>query len=84
MTYTATISSKRQITIPAPLYRHLGLSQGDKLVVSVDKEGLKLVSPTQLLDELEGSLSVPAKYQGMDLDELIRQAKADYFKTRRG
>ncbi len=41
---TATISSKRQITLPAAMARELGIGPGDKLVVCLE-EGCIVLRP---------------------------------------
>jgi AbrB family looped-hinge helix DNA binding protein len=48
----STITSKGQVTIPAEVRRHLGVSQGDKLSFVIGDEGRRSwITPTA--DELE-------------------------------
>lgn len=42
MTVTVTLSSKGQITLPVAMREELGLVQGDRLTVTLDRRGLIL------------------------------------------
>ena len=77
------ITSKRQITIPAEIYRNLSLNEGDDLLVAVQDNKIILQKGHELLQELAGSVQVPEKYHNKDLDFIIKDAKREYFKSRR-
>ena len=79
MNYLATITSKRQLTIPSKIFKKAGFSDGDKVVISEEKGSLKIVPTQKLLNELEGSIPVPKKFQNKGIDEIIELAKKDYF-----
>ena len=82
MNYTATITSKRQLTIPVDIFIKMGLSKGDKLVIN-EKNGVLEMSPARLLVErLAGSLRVPKSFQGLSDDEMIEKAKEEYFREK--
>lgn len=55
MTYTVSITSQGQISIPAPLRRKLGLDKTSKALVS-EKEGKIVIEPIKDFLELKGSL----------------------------
>ena len=82
MLQTVRISSKRQITIPAQIYRQLSLSQGDRLSIFIDNGSLIIKKSKQLLNELAGSVTVPKRYKNMPIDFIIKEAKKEYFTQR--
>ncbi len=82
MTYIATITSKRQLTIPAELFRKAGFSSGQKVLIDLNEGDLSIKSAFDLIDELEGSVSLPKKIKGKDIDGLITRAKVNHFKKK--
>lgn len=52
MTYTATISSKGQITLPAEIRRSLKLHTGDKITI-VKRNGIAEIKPSTYSEELD-------------------------------
>ena len=78
----ATITSKRQITIPVSLFRRLNLQQGDKVIISEDKGKLTLSPALQLVKQLAGSVKIPEKLKAKNAEEVIRTAKETYFTKR--
>lgn len=82
MSPLVTITSKRQLTIPSKVFEKAGLSKGDKVVVE-EKEGeLRIKKAIDLVEELAGSLKLPKRYRGMTDEEIIKQAKEEYFKNK--
>lgn len=79
MTYIVTVTSKRQITLPANLYFELGIEKGQKL--QIRQQGRELVMSLELdeLHELMGSVKRPKKYAKLGIDEMIAQAKNEYW-----
>ncbi|MFZ2202074.1 MAG: AbrB/MazE/SpoVT family DNA-binding domain-containing protein [Microgenomates group bacterium] len=82
MTYIATITNRGQITIPSDIFRKTPLRKGEKVIVSVDDEGIKMQSATNLVNKLAGSVSVPDSLRGKDVDEIIEIAKKNYFRKK--
>jgi AbrB family looped-hinge helix DNA binding protein len=79
MAYIATITSKRQLTIPSELFKKAKLTEGDKVFME-EKEGNIVLKPAvALIDELAGSVNVPDHLKGVDIDEAIQTAKKNYF-----
>ena len=75
----ATITSKRQLTIPSRLFKKANLSIGERVIIE-EKEGeLRIKKALDLVEELAGSVSVPVRLRGVDIDEAIRIAKRRYF-----
>lgn len=79
MTYTVTVTSKRQITLPAKLFVELGIEKGQKL--QIRQQGRELVMSLELdeLHELMGSVKRPKKFAELGVDEMIAQAKNEYW-----
>lgn len=82
MNYVATITSKNQLTIPIGLVKKVGLMVGQKISVSEENGRLILTPMERLVEELAGSLSIPKKWQGKDVDEIIEEAKREYFRQK--
>ena len=83
MNQTATITHKRQFTIPVRVYNELGLRAGDKVLVT-HANGKLLIEPmTRLIDKLAGSVVVPDRFKRLkNANILIKKAKQEYFKQR--
>lgn len=60
MTYTVSITSQGQISIPAPLRRKLGLDKNSKAIVSEEK-GKILIEPVKDFLEMEGYFKTDIK-----------------------
>lgn len=80
MSKTVRITSKRQLTIPIELFDKMGLKQGQNLLAEERNGSLTLTPVEQRLKELRGSVKVPKKYAGLEINDLIEKAKDDYFK----
>lgn len=82
MQETATITSKRQLTIPSTLYKQLGLKEGQKVTV-IEADGRLIITPAErLVEELAGSLNVPRKWQDKSMEKIIEESKVKYFKSK--
>ncbi len=82
MTQMATITSKKQLTIPAELFRKVGFKIGEKVIVSEENGSLKLTSAEKLVEELAGSLPMPKEWEGKDIDRIIDEARDEYYKQK--
>jgi antitoxin PrlF len=59
---TATITSKGQITIPAPVRYALGLEAGDRVdFIEMEKGRFAIVAATQPVQGLKGLIAKPKK-----------------------
>lgn len=83
MTYLATITSKRQITLPASLFSDMGLKKGQRLTITKRGDELVMVPALAAMYRLMGSVKRPKKYEGMDIDEMIEKAKMEYFSKKK-
>lgn len=79
MQYTATVTSKRQLTLPSEVYRLLGLEKGSKVIITMEDRMAKIEPSLALIDKLAGSLTPPPAYQGLSIDQMIVKAKKEYF-----
>lgn len=82
MPQMATITSKKQLTIPASLFYEAGLYIGQKVIVSEENGRLILTPAERLVEELAGSVPMPAKWKGKKLDRIIDDARDEYFKEK--
>ena len=67
-----TLSSKGQLVIPARLRQLLGLQSGDRLALSLEADGLRLVPQNHEKNRTAHALIGCAGYQGppMSLEEM--------------
>ncbi len=79
----ATITSKLQFTIPSRIAKKAGIKQGDKVDVSEENGRIILTPMKQLIHKLSGSLSMPKEWEGKDIDGIIREAKSEYYGTKK-
>lgn len=82
MTQIATITSKKQLTLPVELFRKAGLKVGQKVIVSEENGRLILTPAERLVEELAGSVPMPRKWKGKNLDKIIEEARDEYFKDK--
>lgn len=79
MNQMATITSKRQLTIPVALFKKANLSQGDRVLIEERNGKLLIKKAVDLVEELAGSIKVPKKWKGKDIDQIIEESKRKYF-----
>ena len=71
-----------QFTIPIKIGRIVGVLSGERVNVS-EENGRIIIAPVKnLLAELAGSLSLPNRWKGKDIDSIIRESKRKRFKSR--
>lgn len=76
---SATLTSKGQITIPSKIIKSANLKKGQKLVFTMNGNIINIETAQSMVRKLAGSLPVPEKFKGMDIDELIRVSKEAHF-----
>ena len=79
MAQLATITSKKQLTLPSEVFKKAGLRVGQKVIVSEENGRLVITPAEKLVEELAGSVKIPKRLQGKDLDQTIEQSKREYF-----
>jgi AbrB family looped-hinge helix DNA binding protein len=82
---TVRITSKRQISIPVNVFNSLGLKKGDNLLINVDFDNERIIMEKQekILNQLAGSLKLPKKYKNKSLEQIISDAKRNYFGSKK-
>ena len=80
MSQMATITSKKQLTLPAVLFREAGLRVGQKVIVSHENGTLTITPAELLVEKLAGSVPIPKKWKGKSLKWIKDQAIKEYFK----
>lgn len=83
MVKIATITTKKQLTLPAAIFRQAHLKEGQKVLVE-EINGEVIIKPlARLVKKLSGSLPMPPRWQNRGLEKIIREAKKDYFQSRK-
>lgn len=83
MNYMATITSKRQLTIPAAIFAALNLRDGEKVLVSTEKNAIKVSPVLQLVNHLAGSVIIPKRFQNLTSEQMVSKAKKEYFQKKK-
>lgn len=79
MVYTATLTSKKQLTIPAQIFYQLNLKEGQKVIVSESNGSIMIEPSLALIERLAGSVKIPKGFQGLSPDEMIKKAREEHF-----
>ncbi|MDZ7587621.1 MAG: AbrB/MazE/SpoVT family DNA-binding domain-containing protein [Patescibacteria group bacterium] len=82
MNYLATVTSKRQLTIPIDIYRLMNLVEGNKVLVSIEDQVIKIEPAQALVEKLAGSVKLPKRFKNKTVDQIITLAKKEYFKQK--
>ena len=82
MNQVATITSKKQLTIPSAIFNKASLRIGQKVLVSEDNGRLIIAPSEALVEELSGILTMPKNWKGKVLNRIINDSKKEYFKNR--
>ena len=83
MQQLATITSKRQLTIPVAIFGELDLKEGERVLVSQEKRKITIQPVKDLVEELAGSVAVPKKFKGLSTEKIIELAKQEYFQNKK-
>jgi bifunctional DNA-binding transcriptional regulator/antitoxin component of YhaV-PrlF toxin-antitoxin module len=79
MQQVATITSKKQLTLPSKLFKKVGFKIGQKVMIRESEGKLIIASGEKLVDELAGSVPIPKRWQGKDPNWMIDKAKEEYL-----
>lgn len=80
MNQLATITSKKQLTLPAGIFREAGLKIGQRVMVTQENGNLLIAPAKSLVEELAGSLTLPKRWKKKSLDRIIEEAKSEHFR----
>jgi len=83
MQQIATITSKRQLTIPVKIFRSLNLKEGYKVVISTENNTIRIIPALSLVEKLAGSVIIPEKFKGLPIEKIVEKAKNSYFKNKK-
>lgn len=83
MTYTATLTSKGQTTIPHQIIKILKLKKSQKLIFQLEGNRIYIETPVDMVNRLSGSFPMPKKFKGMDIEKIIKTSKEEYFKNKK-
>ncbi len=82
MNQIATVTSKKQLTLPSAIFKKAGFKIGQKVMVS-EENGRLLITPAEVLvEEFAGPVPVPKKGKGKDAREIVNEAKSEYFQKK--
>lgn len=75
-----TITKKRQVSIPKEVLEALNVAPNDKITYIIDEnKNVRVINPKELIKSMKHSVEIPQKYQGMNTEAIIEEAKAEYF-----
>lgn len=79
MTYTVTITSQGQISIPIAIRRQLGLEKNSRALVS-EEDGKLTIKPVKDFLEMRGSIKTNKKpLSNAELDDVVGAAVAEEY-----
>ena len=84
MTYTATVTSKNQITLPSKLYKKLGLTKGSKITFIDEGKKITVTAQKSIIDNLANSIRIPNYLNNAIIKTAIEKGKSSYFKNKYG
>lgn len=82
--YSSTLTTKGQATIPVFFRKKWGIKPGEKLIFAESDQGITIKTHSQLVNELYGSLKskVKVKYSDKMADEAVgKMLGEEYIKT---
>jgi len=80
MTYTVSITSQGQLTIPMKIRKKLGIVEGTQAVVE-EKHGELVVKPKKDFWSLGGSMQGDIKLTDEELEQASRQFEKDWARN---
>lgn len=75
----ATITSKRQLTLPVRIFRELALELGEKVIVTIKDGNIVLIPATKYVAQLAGAVSRKTSKRAKNLETAIELAKRRHF-----
>lgn len=77
MTYYSTVTSKRQLTLPADIRAKLHIKPGQKVAIHLNEQGEAVIAPTQSLEELRKKTYESLHAQGIT-EHQVREMARNY------
>src|SRR5215203_1361554 len=78
--YIGTVNTQGRVTLPEEVRKALQVHPQDKVVFRIAEDRVEIVGKLPTLEELAGS--VTPLQPGTDLEEVIREAKAEHYERR--
>lgn len=78
----ATITSKKQLTLPAKIVKKYNFRVGQRVAFGEERGRLFLVPAEEVVEELAGSLKIPEKWKGKSLDQIVDISRQEYFQAK--
>lgn len=75
----ATVTSKRQLTIPIKIFKAAKMLDKQKVLISQEGASLVITPTVDMVESLAGSLKIPPRWKGKGIDTIVEEAKHDYF-----
>jgi len=76
---TVTVSSKRQLTIPAEFFRRLGLKEGQKLIIELEGDKMIVTArPESLTKALAGAVKGLYGKNAAEIDRYVRKEREEW------
>lgn len=79
MSQLATITSKKQLTLPSKLFKKANLKIGQKVFVKEENGSLIITPAEKLVEDLAASIPIPQEWKGRDLDKIIEGSIEEYY-----
>lgn len=79
MLQVSTITSKRQLTIPAAIFRRAKLKEGQKVLITQKHGRIQIEPAMTIVERLAGSVEVPARFQDLPVNDLVQTARKEHF-----
>ena len=79
MSQIATITSKRQLTIPVAVFKKARLRESQKVLVEEENGVIKIQPTINKVLKLSGLVQVPRRFKGKTSKEIIKIAKEEYY-----
>lgn len=71
----ATITSKRQLTIPINIFKKANLKSNSKVIIEYTKGGILIKPSTDIVESLAASVDIPKSKKGVSSEIAIEEAK---------
>lgn len=77
MTITAILGKAGRLVIPSDIRQQMGISEGSKLVLRLDSDGLHILTPRQALTQLQAAVRALVPPGVSLVDELIEDRRRE-------
>lgn len=78
----ATITTKKQLTIPVKIFTSAGLKERQKVLLTFENGTIKIEPALNLVSRLAGSVIVPQRFKDWPLQKIITKARKERFSKR--